>query len=400
MSALWYPRLDGTDENGHPAKDPHLWLDPIRLATIADALAKRLGEVDPAHAADYTTRAANLHADLAELDMEYATGLSKCQRQAIVTGHEAFGYLADRYKPQADRPRRSRSRGRADPAAPRRGGCRRQVHRATTIFFETLVSPKIAETIAREADLLEVVAVGEVAEGLMPVTIAWRWHLLSPVAYSMSSSARSACRFAARGGVVGGVCRVDLAEALGERVGDRGEPDRVEPQVRVLGGMAVLVGAVEPGYQSADIEGVVGGLGLDRGVDGGLEPVEVDDERRVVHPGDLPGRQLEVVRLSPRLRQRGDAHSIPADPRGDEGERVERSRNGNFVRIGRGPGGPAGTKRQGGGKTGEEASHELYCLVNENDCQNRCHPFIRVDQGNTRRKSGTRDGESSLDQRE
>ncbi|MBB5869737.1 zinc transport system substrate-binding protein [Allocatelliglobosispora scoriae] len=144
------PRLQGTDEDGHPAKDPHLWLDPTRLATIGDALARRLGEVDPAHAADYTTRAAKLHADLAELDMEYATGLSKCQRQAIVTGHEAFGYLADRYNlkqiglagldPEIEpTPQRL-----AEVAAAARSTG------ATTIFFETLVSPKIAETIAKE----------------------------------------------------------------------------------------------------------------------------------------------------------------------------------------------------------------------------------------------------------
>lgn len=144
------PRLEGTDEEGHAAKDPHIWLDPTRLATIADALAKRLGEADPAHAADYTTRAAALHKDLAELDMEYATGLKNCQRQAIVTSHEAFAYLADRYG--------LKQIGLAgldpevEPTPQRLAEVAAQAKNlgATTIFFETLVSPKVADTIAKE----------------------------------------------------------------------------------------------------------------------------------------------------------------------------------------------------------------------------------------------------------
>ena len=48
------------------------------FATIADQLAERLGQADPAHAADYTARAAALHAELTALDTEYATGLRTC----------------------------------------------------------------------------------------------------------------------------------------------------------------------------------------------------------------------------------------------------------------------------------------------------------------------------------
>lgn len=131
-------------------KDPHVWLDPTRLATIGDRLAERLGKADPVHAADYIAGAQALRADLDKLDQEYAQGLKTCQRREIVTSHSAFGYLADRYKLEQvgisgltpeDEPSPQRLAEVAKEA---------RAHHATTIFFETLVSPKIAETIARE----------------------------------------------------------------------------------------------------------------------------------------------------------------------------------------------------------------------------------------------------------
>ncbi|WP_329103255.1 metal ABC transporter substrate-binding protein [Micromonospora sp. NBC_01699] len=131
-------------------KDPHVWLDPTRLATIADKLAERLGRADPARAADYTARAQALRTELTALDREYSQGLRDCQRRELVTAHTAFGYLAARYQLEQvgisgitpeDEPSPKRLAEVADEA---------REHGATTIFFETLVSPKVAETIARE----------------------------------------------------------------------------------------------------------------------------------------------------------------------------------------------------------------------------------------------------------
>ena len=140
---------DGEKETAH-GRDPHVWLDPVRYATIADAVGARLGQADPAHAADYTARAASLHRQLDALNADFAAGLKTCQRREIVTSHSAFNYLATRYgltqigitgiSPEAEpAPRRLA----AVAAEARRTG-------TTTIFFETLVSPKVAETLARE----------------------------------------------------------------------------------------------------------------------------------------------------------------------------------------------------------------------------------------------------------
>ncbi|AVT40773.1 metal ABC transporter substrate-binding protein [Plantactinospora sp. BB1] len=151
---------------GAAGKDPHVWLDPTRLAGIADKLAERLGTVDPDRAADYTARAKALRTELETLDSEYAKGLANCQRRELVTSHTAFGYLAERYRLEQigisgltpeDEPAPQRL---AEVAAEARE------HHTSTIFFETLVSPKVAETIAREVGAKT--AVLDPIEGLQP----------------------------------------------------------------------------------------------------------------------------------------------------------------------------------------------------------------------------------------
>jgi zinc transport system substrate-binding protein len=158
------PGAEHAEEAG--GKDPHVWLDPTRLATIGDALAARLGAVDPAGAAGFTARAAALRTDLEALDREFTAGLATCQRREIVTSHAAFGYLAARY--DLDQVGITGLSPEAEPTAQRLAEVAEEAreHHATTIFFETLVSPKVAETIAKEvgADT----AVLDPIEGLQP----------------------------------------------------------------------------------------------------------------------------------------------------------------------------------------------------------------------------------------
>lgn len=148
------------------AKDPHLWLDPTRFATVGDELAERLGAADPDRAADYTARAAQLRTELEALDTEFETQLASCERREIITSHAAFGYLANRYDLEQigitglspeDEPAPQRLAEVIEEA---------REHQATTIFFETLVSPSVAETIAREVGAET--AVLDPIEGLQP----------------------------------------------------------------------------------------------------------------------------------------------------------------------------------------------------------------------------------------
>jgi zinc transport system substrate-binding protein len=133
--------------SGH---DPHLWLDPVRYATIAGELGRRLALADPAHAAGYTERADRVRAELGRLDQEYRSGLATCARRAIVTSHTAFHYLADRYALTEIGITGIDPESEPSPARLVRAAEQARATGTTTIFFETLVSPKVAETLARE----------------------------------------------------------------------------------------------------------------------------------------------------------------------------------------------------------------------------------------------------------
>jgi zinc transport system substrate-binding protein len=160
---------EGHDESGEDARaDPHVWLDPTRLATVGDAVAARLAELDPGGAAEFQERAQTLRDELTALDGEFADGLRDCQRREIVVSHAAFGYLADRYDL-----RHIPITGLSPDTEPTPGQLEAAVEvardvGATTIFFETLVNPAVAEAVADAvgADT----AVLDPIEGLWPGT--------------------------------------------------------------------------------------------------------------------------------------------------------------------------------------------------------------------------------------
>jgi len=77
--------------------DLHVWMDPLRLADVGDEVAEGLAAADPDGADGYRSRAGALRDDLSALDEQYAQALAPCRGAVLVTSHEAFGYLADRY---------------------------------------------------------------------------------------------------------------------------------------------------------------------------------------------------------------------------------------------------------------------------------------------------------------
>ena len=144
----------GEHADGEGGLDPHVWLDPTKLATIAGAVADRLSALDGEHAAEYAANAATLQRELEKLDEEFRTGLVRCERSDFITTHTAFGYLARRYglsqigitglSPDAE----------PSPARVAEVQQEAREHGVTTIFYETLISPAIAESIAGDLGLV------------------------------------------------------------------------------------------------------------------------------------------------------------------------------------------------------------------------------------------------------
>lgn len=131
--------------------DPHFWLDPLRLADVGEAVAGRLAELDPDGADVYADNAASLREELEALDEELASGLASCEVTDLVTAHNAFGYLAERYgftqvgisglSPE-DEPD-PRTIAEMAELVSERG--------VTTVYSEVLIDPAVARTVADEA---------------------------------------------------------------------------------------------------------------------------------------------------------------------------------------------------------------------------------------------------------
>jgi zinc transport system substrate-binding protein len=128
------------DEGGET--DPHVWLDPVRFASVVRLVGEAL---------DRPQRAARVAARVRALDRRYHDGLAHCARRDLVTTHAAFGYLAARYGL-----RQVPITGVDPESEPSARALARLVDtvrrdRVRTVFFEKLVSPRLAQTVAREA---------------------------------------------------------------------------------------------------------------------------------------------------------------------------------------------------------------------------------------------------------
>lgn len=144
---------DGGEEGEHAgeALDPHFWLDPTLMAAAVDQIEAALVAVAPEHEDAFAANAAAYRAELEELDEELSSALAECDQRVIVTSHAAFHYLAQRYdleqipiaglSPEAE-PSPERLAELADLI---------EAEGVTTVFYETLVDPDVAETLAREA---------------------------------------------------------------------------------------------------------------------------------------------------------------------------------------------------------------------------------------------------------
>lgn len=139
--------LDGIPLHG---EDPHFWLDPQRMATAVDEVADALAAASPEDASTFRAGAARYRAALVDLDEEFERGLASCARRDVVTAHDAFTYLAERYG--LTQLAVSGLSPEAEPDPERLAELSRTIvaKGITTVFYEDLVAPDVARTLARE----------------------------------------------------------------------------------------------------------------------------------------------------------------------------------------------------------------------------------------------------------
>jgi zinc transport system substrate-binding protein len=135
----------------HGGMDPHIWLDFANARIMVDNILSAMVAKDPANRDYYTERAAAYKAELQKLDDEYKAGLSTCGKRVFLHGgHYAFGYMAKRYGLQYH----SASAVNADAEpTPVKMAELIKLMRSTGlkyVYSEELLSPRSAETIAKE----------------------------------------------------------------------------------------------------------------------------------------------------------------------------------------------------------------------------------------------------------
>ncbi|WP_217252046.1 zinc ABC transporter substrate-binding protein [Streptomyces sp. AC602_WCS936] len=141
-----------SEEEEH-ARDPHIWLDPVKYAEVAEGVAKAFEKADPDNAADYRKNAETLTKKLADLNTSFKDGLANTDTKVFFTNHAAFGYLAERYGLTQEAINGLDPESEPSPARIKELQDEAKADGVTTVFYETLVSGETAKTLAKDAGL-------------------------------------------------------------------------------------------------------------------------------------------------------------------------------------------------------------------------------------------------------
>lgn len=145
--------LDETEDvSGKPlmSVDPHIWLSIPRakeeMRTIKEAFCK----ADPEGASIYEANYQKYAAEFDALDAEFRETLGALPNKNIVVAHQAFSYLCADYGLNQVAIEGLAADSEPDPARMKEIIDFARENGVKVIYFEELVSPKVAETIAAE----------------------------------------------------------------------------------------------------------------------------------------------------------------------------------------------------------------------------------------------------------
>lgn len=143
----------GHDHASEAGADPHVWLDPVKYAEVAEGVGSALQKADPDHAADYRKNTEALKKELGALDTAFETGLRNTATKTFITTHSAFGYLAERYGLEQEGITGIDPESEPSPARIKELQDIAEKDKVSTVFFETLASDKTAKTLAKDTGL-------------------------------------------------------------------------------------------------------------------------------------------------------------------------------------------------------------------------------------------------------
>lgn len=154
------------------AQDPHVWLSPVLAQQEVKGILDGYQKTDPSNRDYYQKNADGLLVRLDDLDKKYQQGLNSCRKKDIITSHLSFYYLAKEYGLNQTAISGLSPDNEPSPKQLAEIADMAQKNSINFIFFEKLISPKLAETIADEIgaktlllDPLEGISQNEIESG-------------------------------------------------------------------------------------------------------------------------------------------------------------------------------------------------------------------------------------------
>ncbi len=137
-------------DSGRTIRDPHVWQDPILAKEEVANIEKGFEKADRKDAPYFQSNAKVLDRKLDELYAQYKVGLDSCALKDFVTSHAAFAYMAQRFG--INQIAISGVSPDEEPSSQKLAEITSLVKKEgiKVIFFESLVSPKLSDTIAQE----------------------------------------------------------------------------------------------------------------------------------------------------------------------------------------------------------------------------------------------------------
>ncbi len=165
VSANIQPRAFSGEGNGdeHGGADPHVWFAVPNVVQWTRNIEQILSELDPAHQDTYTANAAAYLGQLEALQTEAAAQLAviPADKRVLVTNHDSLGYFAAEYDFETLGTVIPAMSTMAEPSANDLANLIAVMdeHKVCTLFTETTVSDKLAQTVATELSSCDTVNV-------------------------------------------------------------------------------------------------------------------------------------------------------------------------------------------------------------------------------------------------
>ncbi|MDK9754727.1 zinc ABC transporter substrate-binding protein ZnuA [Vibrio sp. D173a] len=141
------------DGHHHGTHDPHFWLGIETVQQVANAIAHKLAEIDPEHAATYAENLNKFEVQLKATDAEIKQQLTPVKEKGYFVFHDAYGYFEERYD--------LNQMGHFTVSPDRKPGAKTLIHIRKTlgtgdvacVFSEPQFTPAVIESVMRGSDV-------------------------------------------------------------------------------------------------------------------------------------------------------------------------------------------------------------------------------------------------------